>query len=201
MRLRIVTAVVLLGFLLTSLFSNQISHAASTEPITDPVKPWTITFSQDVSNQKANLELITIQSKNNKLSLSLSADLKKVIVKPKNPYLFGERYTLTIPASFTAASGKVLNKLVTKEFEMTGTYITDISATMNLLATSISVTVKPEVVSVSYSINNGDSNNLRRDGTNSFSKGQIGLAKGDLLTITILNEANHIIETQYYEVK
>lgn len=201
MRLRIVTAVAFLGFLLTSLFSNQISYAASIQPITDPVKPWTITFSQDVSNQKANLELITIQSQNNKLSLSLSADLKKIIVKPKNPYLFGERYTLTIPASFQATSGKVLNKLVTKEFEMTGTYITDVSATMNPLATSVSVKVKPEVATVSYSINNENSIKLRRDGTDSFSKGQLGLAKGNLLTITVLDEANRMMETQYYEVK
>lgn len=201
MRLRIVTAVAFLGFLLTSLFSNQISYAASIQPITDPVKPWTITFSQDVSNQEANLELITIQSQNNKLSLSLSADLKKIIVKPKNPYLFGERYTLTIPASFQATSGKVLNKPVTKEFEMTGTYITDVSATMNPLATSVSVKVKPEVATVSYSINNENSIKLRRDGTDSFSKGQIGLAKGNLLTITVLDEANRMMETQYYEVK
>lgn len=201
MRLRIVTAVAFLGFLLTSQFSNQISYAASIQPITDPVKPWTITFSQDVSNQEANLKLITIQSQNNKLSLSLSADLKKIIVKPKNPYLFGERYTLTIPASFRATSGKVLNKPVTKEFEMTGTYITDVSATMNPLATSVSVKVKPEVATVSYSINNENSIKLRRDGTDSFSKGQIGLAKGNLLTITVLDEANRMMETQYYEVK
>ena len=201
MRLYIVTAVAFLGFLLTSLFSNQISHAASTLPITDPVKPWTITFSQDVFDQKANLELITIQSQNNKLSLSLSADLNEVIVKPKNPYLFGERYILTIPARFQATSGKVLNKPVTKEFEMTGTYITDVSATMNPLATSVSVTVKPEVAAVSYSINNENSIKLRRDGTDSFSKGQIGLAKSDLLTITVLDEANRMMERQYYEVK
>lgn len=201
MRLRIVTAVALLGFLLTSLVSNQISYAADIEPITDPVKPWTITFSKEISDKEANLELITIHSQNNKPSLSLSADFDKVIVKPKNPYLFGERYTLTIPASFKAASGKILNKSVTKEFEITGTYITDVFATMNPLATTVSVTVKPEVAAVSYSINNGNSINLRRDGTDSFSKGQIGLAKGDLLTITGVNEANHIMETQYYEVK
>ncbi|PID14173.1 hypothetical protein CSV63_13870 [Sporosarcina sp. P34] len=201
MRLRIVTAVALLCFPLTSLFSNQISYAADIEPVTDPVKPWTITFSKEVSDQTANLELITIQTQNNNLSLSLSADFDKVIVKPKNPYLFGERYTLTIPASFKAASGKTLNKPVTKEFEMTGTYISDVSATMNPLATSVSVKVKPEVAAVSYSINNGNSIKLLRDGADSFSKGQIGLEKGNLLTITVLNEANRMMETQYYEVK
>lgn len=201
MRLRIVTAVASFSFLLTSLFTSQTGYAAGSEPITNPMKPWTITFSQDVSDQKDNLELITIQSKNDNPSLSLSADLKKVIVIPRNPYLFGERYTLTIPASFQAASGKFLNKPVTKEFEITGTYITDVSATMNPLATSVSVRVKPEIVSVSYSVNNGDSINLRRDGTDSFSKGQIGLAKGNLLTITAADEANQVLETQYYEVK
>ncbi|PID22025.1 hypothetical protein CSV61_07365 [Sporosarcina sp. P3] len=201
MRVHIVTTVALLGFLLTSLFSNQIGYAASIEPITDPIKPWNITFTHDVSDQKANLELITIQSKNTTLSLSLSADLDKVIVKPKNPYLFGERYTLTIPASFQAASGKILNKPVTKEFEMTGLYITDVSATMNKLATTVSVKVKPDVISVTYSINNGSRNKLHRDGADSFSKGQIGLVTGDLLTINVWNEESHLIEKQYYKVK
>ncbi|ARK25403.1 hypothetical protein SporoP37_12545 [Sporosarcina sp. P37] len=201
MRFLIITAVALLSFLLTSLFSHPISYAAGIEPITAPKKPWTITFSHDVSDETANLELITIQSKNNKLSLSLSADLNKVIVKPKNPYLFGERYTLTIPGSFRAASGKLLNKPVTKEFEMTGVYITDVSATMNQLATTVSVKVKPDVVSVFYSINSGNQIKLHRDGADSFSKGQIGLVTGDLLTINVWNEANQLIETQYYEVK
>ncbi|MDV6378753.1 Ig-like domain-containing protein [Sporosarcina sp. GW1-11] len=201
MRLRILATLVCISFLLSGLFTTHTTLAATSQPVTDPMKPWTITFTKDVSNQTANLERISVQSKGKKLSLSLSADSDKVIVKPKNPYLFGERYTLTIPASFQSATGKMLNQAVTKEFEITGEYIKDVSATMNPFATSISVKVLPEVAYASYSINSGSPIKLLRSGVDSFSKGQIGLLRGDLLTIRVSNELERVIETQYYEVK
>lgn len=201
MRLRIVTAVMLLSFLLTSLFTNQTSYAATVKPITDPFKPWTITFSQDVSDEDSNLQLITIQSKNEIPSLTISADSTKVIVNPTNPYLFKETYKLTIPAKFKASSGKVLNKEVTKEFIMTGKYIKDVSANLNPLATTISITTTSEITSASYSINEGSDIKLIRSDMNDFSKGQTGLAKGALLTIKVFDVNNTLMETQYYEVK
>ncbi|AXH98292.1 hypothetical protein DV702_00375 [Sporosarcina sp. PTS2304] len=201
MRIRLLSSLVCIGFLVSGLFTTHTTFATTSHPITDPMKPWTITFNKDVSNQTVNLERINVQSKGKKLSLFLSADSEKVIVKPKNPYLFGERYILTIPANFESSSGNVLNKNVTKEFEIIGTYIKNISATMNSLATTISITVTPEVAYASYAVNSATPVMFIRNGVDSFSKGQIGLLQGDLITIRVMDETKHVIETQYYEVK
>lgn len=199
MRLKSFALISCLSLFLTASLAVPNTYATSTKPVTDSTKPWTITFSNDVSNEAVNLDQITISSANKTLSLSVSANLNKVIVKSKKPYLFGERYTLTIPASFLANNGKELKKSVTQDFEITGQYIKTIQAILNPLLTNISITA-PEAAYASYSINGGSTINMIRN-LSSFSKGQIGLLKGDLLKVQVFDETKEILETHYYEVK
>ncbi|WP_153730445.1 Ig-like domain-containing protein [Sporosarcina obsidiansis] len=200
MRLRIITAFACIGLLLTGLFSNQTTHAAGIQSVTDPMKPWTITFNQEVLNQTDNLHRISMYSKDQKVSLSLSADSKKVTVKPQIPYLFGEIYTLTIPSDFRSDSGKVLKTAVTKEFEITGQYIQAITAVANPFVTNINVQTNQEVFQANFSVNQGTPIKMIRN-LDSFSKGQLGLTKGDMLTIEVFDQQERLLETQYYEVK
>jgi len=179
------------------------AQTVSQQIIQNPQKNWTISFNNTVANTEQNLQTIYVQSTNNEkhaVSIQISADSKKVIVKPKIPYLFGTMYTLVIPSQFTSNDGKNIKAEVTKQFQIQGNIITDISALANPLFTNIIVKGSDEMIKVTADINGGSEFPLIRNNAQ-FSKGQQGLVKGDFLTIRAYDRHNNVVETQYYKVK
>lgn len=186
------------------LFWNESASARILDfkPITDPEKPWTITFNDDVSKQ-ADLNSIRITSNdkvNHAISITISADLKKVIVKPLNPYHFGTDYTLIIPKGFESAKGEKLKADVTLPFKLQGIHIQTIDANWNALATNVIVQGSTNVAKVTASLNGTPEKTLNRLGTE-FSRGIQGLLPGDPLTIRVYDEKDILLETQTYTVK
>lgn len=179
------------------------ANSVSQEPIEDPTKEWTITFNTPVANELQNLQKIYVKSTDNlkhEVSIQLSADSEKVTVKPKIPYHFGKTYELVIPKDFQSNTGKNLNNNVTKQFQVQGKVISDITAVYTTLFTNIIVKGSSELTKVTYSFNGSQEQPLIRNSSH-FSRGQQGLAKGDLLTIRAYNSRDSLLETQYYEVK
>lgn len=197
--------IILLLFLATLfLFRNEPVNAKpfDFQPIEDSMKPWTITFNDDVSKQ-ANLKSIIITSSNktnHDVSITISDDSKKVIVKPLNPYQIGVDYTLIVPEGFESAKGAKLNKDFTKPFKLQGTHIESVSANWNGLATNVIVQGTKNVAEVKVFLEGGRIITLNQLGYK-FSRGIIGLLPGDALTIRAYDEQNNLLETQYYEVK
>jgi len=201
--LKRITSLLLLATLF--LFWNETASAVTFnfEPITEPEKSWTIMFNDDV-NERADLESIYITSADqvkHDVSIRLSADSKKIIVKPTKPYQFGENYTLVIPKGFESAKGQKLKEDVTLPFKLQGTYIQTISADWNSLATNVIIQGTDSVVKVTASFGNAPEKTLHRQLNNKFTLGMGGLLRGDTLTIHAYDAQNQLLETQYYEVK
>lgn len=204
---KILTMITLTLFLslLIPFFQNNSIHAQSLnlQTIDDPTKTWTISFNDAVGADAQNLQKIYVQSANlikHQVSIKISADSKKVTVKPKNPYLFGNTYTLVIPKDFQSAKGSKTKVEVTKEFKVEGKVISEITAVANPLLTNIIVKGTKDVMKITYAMNGNEEQALIPNNAQ-FSKGQQGLVLGDLLTIYAYDKANNLIETQYYEVK
>lgn len=192
----------LLGMLNMQSFQVSASET-NAQPIDDPMKPWTISFNKEVSNQPQNLQSVYIQTSNKErqeASIQLSADSKKVIVETKKSYLFGEVYTLVIPKAFTSANGTTLKSDVTKSFQVTGKSITEITAIANPLFTNIIVKGTADISKVTFAVDGSEEQSLHRNSQH-FSYGQQGLVKGDLLTVRAYDTQSNLIETQYYKVK
>lgn len=196
----------LLMLLLSTLYPSSLIQAKTFDPspMNDPTKPWTITFNEPIESGKGNLQRIYVRSADNKnieIYYKISADLEKVTVIPINFYTFGETYTLVVPKGFKSAHGKETTEDTTMTFQIEGKVITEISATSNPLLTNIIVKGTEEISKVDVL-----SNRLPREVTlNSvsthFSKGFLGLQKGDSLTIQAYDINNTLLETQYYNVK
>jgi len=201
--LKRITSLLLLATLF--LFWNETASAVTFEfePITEPEKSWTITFNDEV-NQLADLESIYITSADqvkHDVSIRLSADSKKIIVKPTKPYQFGKNYTLVIPKGFESAKGQKLKDEVALPFRLQGTHIQTISANWNSMVTNVIVQGTDAVAKVTVSFRNVPKKTLHRQLNNTFSHGVGGLVTGDLLTIHAYDAQNQLLETQHYEVK
>lgn len=186
------------------LFWNESASAKTFDfqTITDPDKSWTIKFN-DAVNEQADLNSIYITSTdkvNHDVSIIISADSEKVIVKPKKPYQVGTDYTLVIPKGFISAKGQKLKADVTMPFKLQGIHIQTISANWNALATNVIVQGSTNVSKVTVSLNSNPEKILIRL-ANKFSLGMSGLLPGDPLTIRAYDEQDNLLETQYYEVK
>lgn len=202
-----ISFVILLAFLLM-LSSIGITKSVATaetldiQVITNPFKPWTITFSNTVSTDSKNLDTVVVQSAskiNHRVSIKVSADSSKVIVETEKPYLFGNTYKLIIPKKFVSEKGNELQAEKVKFFRITGEKIQTISATANPFVTNIIVKGDSSISRVSFALKNGQEEFLIRNGQQ-FSKGLQGLSREDLLTIRAYDSTNLLIETQYYEV-
>ena len=168
--------------LLTTIFPSSLIQAKSIDPppSNDPVKPWTVTFNGAVGSDENNLKRIYVQSPDNtkiEISYKISADLEKVTVIPKNPYIFGDTYSLVIPKGFKSAQGKETTEDTTMAFQIERKVISDISATTTPLLTNIIVKGADNISKVTVSINNSEAVMLNSVGTH-FSKGFLGLMKG-----------------------
>lgn len=196
----------LLMLLLSTLFPSSLIQAKTFDPppMDDPAKPWTITFNEPIESGKGNLQMIYVRSADNKnieISYKISADLEKVTVIPINYYTFGETYTLVVPKGFKSAHGKETTEDTTLTFQIEGKVITEISATSNPLLTNIIVKGMEEISKVDILSNRLPGEvTLNSVGTH-FSKGFLGLQKGDSLTIQAYDINNTLLETQYYNVK
>lgn len=193
--------------LLATLFLFWIEPASAKtfdfKPITDPMKPWTISFS-DTVNEPVDPNAIYITSANNQnheASIRLSADSTQIIVEPTNPYLFGTEYTLVIPQSFASAKGQKLKEEVTMKFQLQGTHIQTISANLNDWVTNIIVQGTSQVTRTTVSLDGVPERNLHRQSNNTFSLGMPGLYTGAMLTIRAYDAQDQPLETQSYEVK
>lgn len=179
------------------------STAASPSPITS-WKDWNITFNQEVGSN-SNLDAIYVQSpdlKKHPVSVSISADPRKVVVDPTKPYIFGENYTLFIPKEVQSAEGKALQADVTKNFSVESDYIDSIQTNYTSLLTN--VIVKPhssEVTKVEVFIEGTTRNQTLHRGKEQFSKGIFGLARGQTLEVHMYNSDEDLLETLYYKVK
>lgn len=187
------------------LFGNEPVNAKTFDfqPITDSMKPWTITFNDDVSDQ-ANLKSIIITSSNktnHDVSITISDDSKKVIVKPLKPYQIGVDYTLIVPEGFESAKGAKLNKDFTKPFKLQGTHIESVSANWNAFATNVIVQGAKDVAEVKVFLERDHRIVTLNQLGYKFSSGIRSLQPGDALTIRAYDEQNNLLETQYYEVK
>lgn len=195
-----------LMLLLTTSFPSSFTQAKTFDPppVNDPVKPWTITFNEAIASDEENLKKIYVQSADNKkieTSYKISSDLTKVTVVVKNYYVFGETYILIIPKGFKSKEGKITSEDTTMAFQIEGKVITDITATENPLYTNIIVKGIEDITKVGLQSNRlKEVVKLNNVGTH-FSKGILGLQKGDSLTIHAYDENNTLLETQYYNVK
>lgn len=201
--LKKITTLVLLATLFLFWIEPASAKTFDFKPITDPMKDWTISFS-DTVNEPVDPNAIYITSANNQnhdVSIRLSADSTKIIVEPKNPYLFGTEYTLVIPQSFASAKGQKLKEEVTMPFQLQGTHIQTITANWNSLATNVIVQGTEHVAKTTVSFRNMPEKNLHRQSNNTFSLGVGGLAAGDILTIHAYGAQDQLLETQLYEVK
>ncbi|MEK4384790.1 Ig-like domain-containing protein [Solibacillus sp. FSL W7-1464] len=199
----IITLALLIS-LLIPIFSSNYAEAQSFKQTStsNSVKPWTITFNEAVAGDRDNLNQIYVQSDDNnkvEISINLSADSKEVIVIPQNHYNFAETYTLVIPKGFKSAGGQKLPEDTKMPFIIEGQYIEEITANFNALATNITVKGADSIAEVKVTINNGQTETLISNGTH-FSKGLLGLVKGDRLKIQVYNEDRHLLETHYYNV-
>lgn len=173
------------------------------DPFTNPLKPWTITFNDAVSDQ-ADLKSIVIiaNGKTNHPvdSTIISTDSTKVKVQPSKRYEPGIVYTLVVPKGFLSANDEQLAADVTMSFELSSTHIESIYAEFNRLATNVVVYGSTNVAKVTVSVGNTSETSLHRLG-NKFSRGIPGLTEGELLTIRAYDEHNILLETQTYTVK
>lgn len=197
---------ILICLMVISLFGmsdNRISaETIDMQEITNPLKPWTITFNKPVSSNAENLQKVRINStKSHKYDVStkVSADSHKVIVVPEKPYLFGTIYTLVIDKKIKSSEGTELITDVTKTFVVKGVSIQSITAIANPLVTNIIVKGDNTVSTISLTINQSNEQVLIKNGIQ-FSKGIQGLIKGDYLTIKAFDTDKNLIETQHYEV-
>lgn len=201
----ITTILTLLLALLLPVFSSvQPSAETNVQTIHDSYKPWTITFSNNVAKDNQNLQLIYIESASKQkleASIKISAESNKVIVKPENPYLFGETYTLVIPKGFQSANGKKTTREYTKQFKVEGDIIKSISAIdKKPLFTHVVVSGSTHIAHVEVVVNDESSTTLIRN-KQEFSKGILGVSSGAHLTIHAYDSYNNLLETQYYVVK
>lgn len=199
-----ITLTLLLSLLLPFFINGSISaETTGVQTIDYPTKSWTISFNDAVASDEQNRQKIYVTTANKEIfevSINLSADSKKVIVEPKNPYIFGTTYTLVIPQDFQSANGSKLNAEVTKQFQLKGKVISKISTNMTPLLTNVIVNGSNNIMKVTVSINGDKATSLNYVGTH-FSKGFIGLIKGDTLTINAYDQNNNLLETQKYVVK
>ncbi|MEK4711871.1 hypothetical protein [Sporosarcina sp. FSL K6-5500] len=201
--LKKITTLVLLATLFLFWIEPASAKTFDFKPITDPMKTWTISFSDKV-NEPVDPNAIYITSTNNQkheASIRISADLTQIIVEPINPYLFGTEYTLVIPQSFASVKGQKLKEEVTMKFQLQGTHIQTISANFNILATNIIVQGKSEVAKTTVALDNLPEKVLIRQSNNKFSLGMNGLLSGDVLTIRAYDAHGQLLEKQFYEVK
>lgn len=171
--------------------------------ITDPEKSWTISFNEEVNNL-ADLNSIYVKAPDgnkHEASITISDDSKRIIVKPRKPYIFGTQYTLLIPKGFESAKGKKLKEDVTMEFKLHGLYIQNIQATANPFATHVLVQGTSAISKVTLSINDGAEEATIRGINSQFSRGMIGVVSGDSLTIRAYDAQGNLLEKQNYEVK
>jgi hypothetical protein len=200
---RIVTTLLLVCLVL---FFNVPANATSFESqiITDPEKSWTITFNNEVSFESPNRNAIYIVSANgdkHPVSLTVSDDSKKITVHPTEPYTFGTLYTLVIPKEFVSKKGDKLKLDVKKQFQLQGTHILTISATLNPLFTNVIVQGTSNVTSMKVSVNGTAEETIHPSSNHQFQRGMLGLAVGDQLIIRAFDRHGDLLETQNYEVK
>lgn len=201
-----ITFAMLVSFLLMSIIPDSAISANSDSPqlIVGQKEDWTITFNDAVLDDDTNLNKISVQSAKGESvdhSISLSTDLEKIIVKPKNPYLFGNTYTLVIPEGFESEKGVKTSTEVRHTFKITGNYIESIKAIYNPLVTNIIVNSDDATIRVVVTLENGEEVDLDGKYKPKFSRGVRGLLPGDLLKIEAYDANNRLLETQYVEVQ
>lgn len=195
--------------LILFIFSSIVPVNARTldaQPIQSITKEWTVSFSQSVNAKTDFSALIYIEDDNKKkidVSYSLSEDLTKVIVFPKNPYHFGTNYKLVVSDELVSSSGARLKESWTRPFSVKSTYIEQIEANFGSLFTNVKVISPDKQISRMTVSLDGVSAELEfhRDKDGQFSRGIPGLYKGALLKISVYGESNLVIDTQYYTVK
>lgn len=93
----------------TLTFSNSVNWPNSVE-VNDPMKPWTITFSDEVLNTTENAKLIAVVDMfGNNIDINTKIVGNKVIVTPVNPYVANIPYTLIIKNNLQNINGTSLN--------------------------------------------------------------------------------------------
>ncbi|MGN7385535.1 Ig-like domain-containing protein [Sporosarcina sp. SAFN-015] len=199
-KITIVVLSILFAFTITAS-----SHAVSftSESTHDPEKPWTISFSQKIDSESMgpdHVYITTPSGENHPVSLTISDDLEKIIVKPEKRYAIGTNYRLTVSKSVTSAEGKPLKEDVVKDFIYTGIYIHVIQAELNPLATNVKVQTEATVTSLTISVNGGVEQPMIGSGKTSFSRGIQGLAAGDELFIKAYDKNGKLLEEQVFEV-
>lgn len=201
--LKKITTLVLLATLFLFWIEPASAKTFDFKPITDPWKPWTISFN-DTVNEPVDPNAIYITSANNQkheASIRLSADSTQIIVEPENPYLFGTEYTLVIPQSFASAKGQQLKEEVTMKFELQGMHIKTISANLNDFTTNIIVQGTSDVTKTTVALANVPEKNMHRRANNNFTLGMQGLYTGAMLTIRAYDAQGLLLDTQIYEVQ
>lgn len=192
----------------TPIFSSSFVDARTIDqplPLTnDTKKPWNITFNEAVASDDTNINQIYVRSADNKnieISINLSADSKKVTVIPKKHYNLGETYTLVIPKEFKSANWQDLNEGTTMTFIIEGKYIEEVTAVaFPNFVTNVKVKGSDDVAKVLVTVNNSQIETLISNGTY-YSKGFLGLMKGDQLTIQVYDQNERLLETQYSTVQ
>ncbi|NLY79941.1 MAG: hypothetical protein GX072_08670 [Lysinibacillus sp.] len=194
-----------LFFILLPFVDSISANQTEIYSIPHPNHEFTITFSDEVKNNVENLNKIYIRSESGEkqsLSINVSTDPTKVIVKSKNPYIFGEIYTLVIPKGVESVKGEKTEKEVTQPFQVEGTYIQSIDVNYTSFLSEIKVFVNDieSIQRVVVTLENGSEIDLHKK-YGEFSRGMMGLLPGDLLKIEAYDSTNKIVETQYVKVK
>lgn len=175
-----------------------------TSDTTNPLKPWTITFSQPVANKSAvssNVYIETTSGAKHPSTLSISDDSERITVQPDKRYEIGTEYRMVVSKRIESKKDKMLKEDSVMIFTYSGTYITAITAPLNPLVTNVKVMTSKLVSTATISLNEGAEQDMLHPAMHTFSKGMRGLALGDRLTIRVYDRNSSLLEEQFYEIR
>lgn len=195
-------------FFLSILFIFTISATSyavsyATNQTNDPEKPWTITFNKKINPKSVQPGLVTIKDPSgveHDVSITISDDLEKIIVKPDKRYALGTNYRLTVSKAITSAQGKPLQEDVIMDFVYEGTFVHNLQAVLNPLVTDLKVQTDKTVTSTTVTLNGSQESSMIKTGETSYSKGIQGLAAGDQLVVKAYDKNGKLLEEQLIEM-